>query len=134
MRLFKVAMKWTLALGFIAIGVLHFVRPALFVRIVPPYLPWHYELVLISGAFEILGGIGLLVPRFTVPAAWGLIALLVAVFPANVHMALHPELFPEFTPAVLYGRLPIQGGLIAWVYWFTRRESPAGSPPGHPHL
>jgi uncharacterized membrane protein len=123
MRAFKAATKCPLALGFVAIGVFHFVRPDLFVRTMPPYLPWHYELVLVSGAFEVLGGIGLLVPRFTVPAAWGLIALLIAVFPANVHMALNPELFPEFAPPVLYGRLPIQGALIAWAYWFTRVSS-----------
>jgi uncharacterized membrane protein len=120
----KIVAKWLLALLFIAAGVYHFVNPGFYVRIVPPYLPWHYELVLISGAFEIIGGAAMLVSRLTVRAAWGLIALLVAVFPANVHMAMHPELFPEAPPAVWWARLPLQGVFIAWVYWFTSREPP----------
>ena len=119
----KAVAKWALALGFVAIGVYHFVDPAKFARIVPPYLPWHYELALISGACEIIGGVCLLVPRLQRAAAWGLIALLVAVFPANVHMALHPELFPEAPPPVWWGRLPLQPVLIAWAYWFTRPDT-----------
>ena len=117
----KTALKWLLGVLFVAAGVLHFVRPDFYLKIMPPYLPWHYELVLISGAFEIIGGIGLLIPRFTVAAAWGLIALLFAVFPANLHMALHAEQYPDFSPAALWGRLPLQGVLIAWAYWFTRK-------------
>src|SRR5262245_43713171 len=113
-------MKWLLAALFLVAGVLHFARPEPFVRSVPPYLPWHRELVYVSGAFEILLGGLVLVPRCTAVAAWGLVALLVAVFPANVHMALHPELFPAFSPAALWARLPVQGLLIAWAYWFTR--------------
>lgn len=116
-------LKWMLAATFIAVGFLHFVRAERFVKIVPPYLPWHAELVYISGVFEVLGGIGLLIPRTQVVAAWGLIALLVAVFPANVHMALHPEvgaeLFPHVPPFVWWVRLPLQAALIAWAYWFT---------------
>jgi uncharacterized membrane protein len=121
---FKTAMKWVLGASFVAVGALHFVWSDRFVRFVPPYLPWHYELVIISGVFEIAGGIGLLVPRLTVPAAWGLIALLVAVFPANVHMALHPDDFPQFPAPALWARLPFQGVLIAWAYWFTRKDRP----------
>ena len=86
----------------------------------PPYLPWHYELVLISGVFEILGGVALLIPRLQVVAAWGLIALLVAVFPANIYMAQHPELYPVIPPTVLWARLPLQGVFILWAYWYTR--------------
>ncbi len=121
MLTFTLAMKWLLGVLFVAAGTLHFVKPDFYVRIMPPYLPWHYELVLISGAFEILGGIGLLVPRLTVAAAWGLIALLVAVFPANLHMALHPDQYPDIPPAALWVRLPLQAVLIAWAYWFTRK-------------
>ncbi len=117
----KLALTWLLGVLFVAAGVNHFVKPDFYVKIMPPYLPWHYELVLISGVFEILGGIGLLIPYLTVPAAWGLIALLVAVFPANLHMALHPEQFPDLPPVVLWARLPLQGVLIAWAYWFTRK-------------
>lgn len=117
----KLAMKWLLGVLFVAAGANHFRAPDFYVKIMPPYLPWHYELVLISGAFEILGGIGLLIPRTQVAAAWGLIALLVAVFPANVHMALRPDDFPQIPPAVLWGRLPLQAVFIAWAYWFTKR-------------
>ena len=124
MRTLKLVMKWLLGVLFIAQGVNHFVSTDFLVRIMPPYLPWHYELVLLSGVFEMLGGIGLLIPRLQVAAAWGLIALLVAVFPANVHMALHPEIgaerFPDLPPAVWWWRLPFQAVLIAWAYWFTR--------------
>ena len=114
-------MKWLMGVLFIVAGTMHFVKPEFYVKIMPPYLPWHYELVLISGAFEILGGIGLLIPSLSVAAAWGLIALLIAVFPANVHMAIHPEQYPQFPPATLWARLPLQGVLIAWAYWFTRK-------------
>jgi len=82
----KLIALWTLAAAMVAIGVLHFVRPKPFVRIVPKYLPAPLTLVYVSGFFEILGGIGLLIPETRVWAAWGLIALYVAVFPANINM------------------------------------------------
>ncbi len=122
MRTLKLVMKWVLGVAFIAAGVNHFANPGFYVRIMPPYLPWHYELVLISGAFEIIGGAALLVPRLQAPAAWGLIALLVAIFPANVHMALHAEDFPQAPPALWWARLPLQAVFIAWAYWFTRAD------------
>lgn len=121
MHQLKPIMKWVLGVLFIAAGVNHFVMPGFYVRIVPPYLPWPDELVFVSGAFEILGGIGLLVPRLTVAAAWGLIALLVAVFPANLHMALHPDQYPNLPAIGLWLRLPFQAVFIAWAYWFTRK-------------
>jgi uncharacterized membrane protein len=122
MHTVKFATKWLLGLLFVAAGVNHFANPDFYLRIMPPYLPWHRELVLVSGVFEVLGGVGLLVPRLQVAAAWGLIALLVAVFPANLHMALHPESYPRFPPALLWARLPLQGVFIAWAYWYTRRQ------------
>lgn len=98
---------------------MHFLRPEMYVRIMPPYLPLHLELVLLSGALEILGGVGLLVPRTRRVAGLGLMALLVAVFPANVHMALHPEIF-GLPPLLLWLRLPFQAVLVAWVWWCSR--------------
>ena len=89
----------------------------------PSSLPWHRELVGLSGLLEVVLGVLVLVPRVAVPAAWGLIALLVAVFPANVHMALNARMYPEFAPVALWARLPVQGVFIAWAYWFTRREA-----------
>ena len=121
MAIFKLVMKWLFASIFIAAGFLHWVRPGFFVKIMPPYLPWHWELVYISGVFEFVLGVMLLVPKCQVLAAWGLIALLIAVFPANVHMALNASDYPQFPAALIWLRLPLQGVLIAWAVWFTRR-------------
>jgi uncharacterized membrane protein len=101
---------------FISAGVAHFVWPQTFVRIVPPYLPAPEVLVYVSGAFEILGGVGVLVPAVRVAAGWGLILLLLAVFPANVHMALHPGDFARIPPWALWLRLPLQFVLMGWIY------------------
>ena len=103
-------------------GVSHFLRPDFYARMVPPYLPWPLGLVYLSGVCEIALGILLLVPKTTWLAAWGVVFLLFAVFPANVHMALNPDLFPEFNSTFLLLRLPLQGVLIAWAYWLTRPE------------
>ena len=81
--------RWFLAASFVAVGVGHFTNPAPFVSIVPPYLPEPLALVYISGFFEILGGIGLLIPQTRRAAGWGLLALLVAVYPANIHMLVN---------------------------------------------
>jgi len=113
---------FALSLAFISAGVNHFTKPDFFVAIMPPYLPAHLELVYLSGVFEILLGIAVLVPAVRSLAGWGLIALLIAIFPANLHMALHPELFPDIAPAALYIRLPIQFILIAWAFWATRDD------------
>lgn len=109
-----------LSLVFVAAGVNHFVNPDFYVQIMPPYLPAHLELVYLSGVFEILGGVAVLVPGIRGAAGWGLVLLLVAIFPANLHMALNPDLFPGLSPAALYARLPLQAFLIAWAYWATR--------------
>ena len=87
----------------------------------PPYLPAHLFLIYISGFFEIALGIALLIPNLTRAAAWGIIALLIAVFPANVFMAMNTELFPEYNPKLIYLRLPLQLLLIAWAFWFTKK-------------
>lgn len=112
-------LKVVLGVLFMAAGVNHFVSPRFYVRIMPPYIPWHSAMVYASGAAEILLGALLLYPRTSQLAAWGLIALLIAVFPANVHMALHPQDFQKFSPAFLWARLPFQALFIAWAYWYT---------------
>jgi uncharacterized membrane protein len=124
MHLVKRALKYLMAVLYLAGGLNHFLNPGFYLRMMPPWLPWHEALVALSGVAEMLLGALVLVPRFQRLAAWGLIALLVAVFPANVHMALHPGLFPEAPPAALWGRLPLQGLLILWAWWFTRPEAP----------
>jgi uncharacterized membrane protein len=106
---------------FIAAGANHFLNPDFYIRMMPSYLSWHAELVAISGIAEVLLGATLLVPRFQVMAAWGLIALLIAVFPANLNMALHADQFGTVSPLALWLRLPIQALLIAWAYRYTRR-------------
>lgn len=118
MMLLMTVARYALALFFISGGVLHFTASTFFVAIMPPYLPWHLELVYVSGICEILGGVGLLVPFARKVAGIGLIALTVAVFPANVHMALSPEQFDTFPLWLLYARLPLQLA-IAWSIWWT---------------
>ena len=117
----KTFSRYLLGLFFIAAGVNHFWQTAFYLAIMPPWLPWQLALVYISGAAEIGLGALLLFSRWQALAGWGLIALSLAVFPANIHMALHPELFPQFTPAGLWLRLPLQFVLIAWAWWYTRR-------------
>ena len=114
-----------LGLLFVAAGVYHFVNPAFYVRIMPPYLPWHHELVLLSGAAESVLGLMAMSPRLAMPARWGLLALLVAVFPANLHMALHAEEYPDMPAIALWVRLPLQGLLMWWVWSVTRNGSKA---------
>ncbi len=111
---------------FVAAGANHFVDPDFYVAMMPPYLPAHLALVYLSGLFEILGGGLVLVPRVRALAGWGLVVLLMAIFPANIHMALSPELFPEMSVVALYARLPFQALFLGWAYWATRPE--AGEP------
>ncbi len=104
-------------------GVTHFTTPKPFTAMVPKYLPARRELVYISGFFEILGGLGLLIPRVRAAAGVGLIALYVAVFPANVNMAQkNPAIGGKHYPLLLWLRLPLQLGLIKWAWWCSRDE------------
>jgi uncharacterized membrane protein len=82
----------------------------------PPYIPRHREMVLASGVAEIAGGAGVLIPATRRAAGWGLLALLAAVFPANVHMALNPKKFKQVPEPLLWARLPLQG-VAAWLVW-----------------
>jgi uncharacterized membrane protein len=102
---------------FLASGSLHFLKPEMFRAIVPPALPDPALLVAVSGAAEIAGAVGLWLPAARRPAALGLVALLFAVFPANVYMALEHERFARVAPVwLLYSRLPLQVVLLAWVW------------------
>ncbi|WP_221089453.1 DoxX family protein [Deinococcus aquaedulcis] len=109
---------------FVVAGALHFVAPKPFDRIVPPWVPLSPRAAtLLSGAAEVLGGLGLLHPTTRPAARWGLLALLAAVFPANVYMAQHPERF-GVSPGVAWGRLPLQP-LLMWAVWRAGRRSVA---------
>ncbi len=101
---------------FLAAGTLHFVRPPPYVAIVPDALPRKLELVYASGVAEIAGGAGVLAAPTRRAAGWWLIATLIAVFPANVNMAVNAERFRSVPAPLLWARLPAQGLLIAWVW------------------
>jgi uncharacterized membrane protein len=110
---------------YIAAGVMHFAQPAFYLPMMPPYLPLHRELIFLSGLAELLLGAAVLEPATRRWAGWGLIALLIAIFPANLHIALHNV--PVFGAQQGAGignwiRLPFQLVLIAWAWWYTRPE------------
>ena len=109
-----------LSVFFVYFGIDHFVNPDFYLSIMPPAFPLHAEAVYISGFFEILGGICVLIPSLRKLAGWGLIALLVSVYPANIYMAINPEAFPEISIGLLYFRLPLQFLFIYWAYSITR--------------
>jgi uncharacterized membrane protein len=110
------------ALIFAGSGTMHFLKPDAFVQIVPPLLPAKGTLVAISGAAELAGAIGLLIPQTRVAACYGLIALLIAVFPANIYMALDRVKFASLPEWALIARLPLQLLLIGWI-WNLSRET-----------
>jgi uncharacterized membrane protein len=103
---------------YIIAGVNHFIHPHFYLKIMPPWLPLHSLLVLLSGIMEAVFGILLFIPATRVFAAWGLIALLIAVFPANVQMNYRQQHNPHLWLTVL--RLPLQVLLIAWAYVYTK--------------
>lgn len=108
---------------FVAAGTLHFVRPAMYEQIVPPSFGHARELVAISGVAEIAGGLGLLIPRTRRAAGYGLIALLLAVWPANISMALDAQKFAQVAPAwALWARVPLQVVLMWWMERASRPE------------
>ncbi len=119
-----------LAVAMIGIGVMHFVRPEGFERIVPKALPAPLVLVYVSGVFEILGGAGLLVARTRKLAGLGLVLLYIAVFPANINMAMNDIQLPNVTvpAAFLWLRLPFQILFIAWAWWCSRDDRPSAAP------
>jgi len=118
--------RWVLTLFMVGSGVNHFLSPAPYIAMMPATLPAPATLVYVSGVAEILGGLGLIVPATRRLAAWGLIALLIAIFPANLNMAIHQlPLGDRHIPAwALWARLPLQLVLIWWASLFARRDRP----------
>jgi len=115
----QIILRQVLAVFFILAGLNHFLSPTVYLQLMPTYLPWPEELIAISGVAEIAGGLGVLYPPVRVAAAWGLILLLIAVFPANIQaaisgMSLAGKPIPH---TILLLRLPLQFVLIYWVYW-----------------
>jgi uncharacterized membrane protein len=113
-----------LAVCSIIAGVLHFLAPEPFIKIVPSLLPYPAAIVYISGFFEILGGIGLLIPAVSQAAAWGLVLLFIAVYPANINMAVNHIQIANIPDSNWFQaiRLPFQFVLIAWAWWLTRPD------------
>lgn len=110
--------RWLLAGFFVAAGANHFRVPEFYRLMMPPWLPWPAMLIQVSGLAEILGGLGVLVPATRRAAGWGLIILLLAIFPANLHLALHEVPLPgvDLPRWVWWARLPLQAGFIAWAW------------------
>lgn len=120
MAALKRASLYVMAVFYLVAGVNHFITPGFYLIMMPPYLPWHVPLVYISGVVEILLAV-LLIPLLTrTYAAWGIILLLIAVFPANVYMAQMNGVTHGLAPVLVWLRLPFQLVLIAWAYWHTR--------------
>jgi uncharacterized membrane protein len=119
----KDAARVLLALAFMIAASLHFISDVE-LRIIPPFLPLRRAALYITGALEFLGGVGLLIPRFQRAAAWGLVALLVAVFPANIYHAVTHIKLGGITDSPLYHwiRLPLQGAFIWWTLWCTSKK------------
>jgi uncharacterized membrane protein len=129
----RTVLRWLAAVFFVVAGTFHFLKPEMYAQIIPPYLPAPQLLVAVSGIAEIAGGLGLLIPSLRRAAGWSLIALLLAVFPANIYMVQHPDRF-HFAPWLLWMRLPLQAVFIAWV-WFAaiqcwrRKQNISETPP-----
>jgi uncharacterized membrane protein len=134
MRLFKTLMRYVFAMIFVGGGFLHFVIPDVYMKIMPPYLPGHLTLVYVSGVAEILLGAMLMFSDLQKLAGWGLILLLIAIFPANIYLYQHQDLAPNVSPLLHLLRLPLQGVLILWAFWYTRPDRPhaAKSNPASP--
>ncbi|MDB5338850.1 MAG: putative rane protein [Planctomycetaceae bacterium] len=115
----KTISRFLLAAIMVGAGAMHFANTDFFVKIVPPYLPFHHEIDYLSGVCEITLGVPLLMPQCTSLAAWGIMALLIAVFPANMYVYQHQEIVPA-SPIVHLLRLPLQGLLVLWAYWHTK--------------
>ena len=125
MKRVKRVLLWLMGLFYVWAGINHFRAPDFYLPMMPPYLPWHEALVLLSGVAEVAVGVGVLIPQTRVIAAWATIAVLLAVYPANIHVALNDVPIgdpPQALGAMNYVRLPFQFLLIAWAWWYTRPD------------
>jgi len=118
----KRVLVWVMGAFYILNGLNHFLSADAYIAIMPDYLPWHSQLVFLSGLVEVGLGIAVFFPATRVAAAWGIIVLLIAIFPANLYVAMNdlPYVGDEPNAVVNWLRLPFQLALIAWAYWYTR--------------
>ena len=117
---FKLISIYIMSLFYVFSGIKHFTNPSWYMKIMPPYLPLHKELVYISGAFEIILGLMLLLDKTRFVGAWGLILLLIAIFPANLYLAQTNGAVLNISPTLAWGRLPFQTIFILIAYWHTK--------------
>lgn len=119
MKKFHRGFLFFVGLSYIAAGIPHFTHPDFYAPMMPNYLPWHRELILLSGLFEILGGLGMLFEKTRRFSSLGLIALLIAVFPANIHIVINevPIVDGPINPIAMWARLPFQLLFIYMVWW-----------------
>lgn len=119
MKKYKIVFQIVLAVGMVVVGALHFIYTGGFEKIVPEFLPYHLALVYTSGFLEVLGGIGLLIPRISRFAAWLLVVLYITIFPANVYQAVNniPVAGLPHDPPLIWLRFPFVAVLIAWAWW-----------------
>ena len=120
MKLLKLITILIMAYFYISVGIKHFTEPEWFLQIYPPSLPFGLAAVYVSGFFEVLFGIMLLIPKTRYYAGWGLIALLIAVFPANIYLAYTNGAAMDIPAAVAWGRLPFQALFIGLAYWHSK--------------
>jgi uncharacterized membrane protein len=118
----KRVLLWVMGAFYILSGLNHFLSADAYIAIMPDYLPWHSQLVFLSGLVEVGLGIAVLIPATRVAAAWGIIVLLIAIFPANLYVAMNdlPYVGDEPSTVLNWLRLPLQVVLIAWADWYTR--------------
>lgn len=126
MKIFKLFTILLMSIFYVRIGVHHFLDPEYFLNIMPPFLPYHLELVYISGFFEILFGILLMFQNTRAFAGKGLIILLIAVFPANIYLAQTNGAALGISPLIAWGRLPFQFVFIGLAYWHTKEQIKRG--------
>jgi len=124
---------WILAAFFVLAGLNHFLNPGPYLAMMPPYFPWHTGLIIVSGVAEIAGGLAILIAKMRRLAGWGLIALLVAIFPANLQVALYGWPGVQIPQWALWARLPLQGVLIVWVYRVCLARRSQSDPPQESH-
>jgi len=117
---FKLISIYLMSLFYISIGIKHFINVDWFMKIMPPYLPYHKVLVYLSGVFEIIFGIMLVFEKTRFLAGWGLILLLIAVFPANIYLAQTNGEAMNISPVLAWGRLPFQAVFIGLAYWHSK--------------
>ena len=118
-RLIESLPRLAMAAFYVAAGVNHFRVPDFYLSLMPPYVPWHAELVALTGVLEIALGVLVAIPRTASLAAWGIISMLIAFLPVHVHMLVNNHLYPQAPTSVLWLRFPIQALFILWAYWFT---------------